>query len=44
MRIEVNEREMEIILAHLANSAIPWCMAKEKREVDSLRKKLERHK
>ena len=41
MKLELDKRERQIILDHLANSPIPWCMANEKREVDRLRQKLE---
>lgn len=38
--VELNKRELEIILNHLDNSPIPWCMAEPKREVMKLVEKL----
>ena len=41
--VELNERELEIILSHLNNSPIPWCHANEKREVQKLVDRLKRN-
>ena len=41
--VDLNERELEIILAHLDNSPIPWCHADEKREVQKLVDRLKRN-
>ena len=43
MKIELDKRERQMILDHLANSPIPWCHANEKREVERLRQKLQNH-
>lgn len=41
-QVELNEREIEIILSHLDNSPIPWCMVDMKREVQKLVDRLKR--
>jgi predicted HAD superfamily phosphohydrolase YqeG len=42
LQVELNERELDLILTHLDNSPIPWCMAEEKREVQRLVDRLKR--